>query len=81
MTEPLAHLSSLTLDGGRYQSDDHVPRVRVREGGDDADGRVPLLLHVPELLFAAATVARLVLRFCSYADQVCPPKQTGQPCS
>jgi len=19
--------------------------------------------------------------FCSYADQVCPPKQTGQPCS
>ena len=54
----LAHLRSLTLHGDRHQSDDHVPRVWARDGGDDANGRVPLLLHVPRLLFAAATVAR-----------------------
>ncbi len=56
--QPAAHLSSLTLHGDRHQSDDHVPRVWARDGGDDGNGRVPLLLHVPGLLFAAATIAR-----------------------
>lgn len=36
----------------------HLSRVWVRDGRDDANERVSVLLHVRELLREAATVAR-----------------------
>jgi len=49
----LAHLSSLSLDGERHRGDDHLPGVQARERADDADERLPVLLHLPLLLGTA----------------------------
>jgi hypothetical protein len=55
-------LVSWTANGHRHRSHDHLPRVRGREHRGDADERLPVLLHMPQMLSVAAPASRRLLR-------------------